>query len=130
METELSSDSWALKELAGSLQQASESTAVRDEEPLKGYRALLVESADAALEMIGRSGREVLYGIMERRYDLRPRDIVDKTGLYASALRDLLGSSCTVVEHYILMRVKDKTGIEAHTLEEAVFKLKKAYGET
>ncbi len=129
-ETELSDDSWALKELADVLKEGSAQATARVEEPeLKGYRALLADSLDHALEMVGRSGREVLYGLLERRYGLRRGDIVDKPGLYVSALRDLLGNSCTVVERSVLRSIKDATGIEAHTLEEAVFLLKQRYGE-
>ena len=129
-ETTLSEDSWALKELADALKEGSaQRSEVVGAPELKGYRALLAESLDHALEMVGRSGREVLYGLLERRYDLRRGDIVDKPGLYVSALRDLLGNSCTLVERSILASVKEATGIEAHTLEEAVFKLKERFGE-
>ena len=127
----MSSDSWALKELADHLIKSSEETAQLQvqEPPLEGYRAFLAESLEEALEMVGRSGREVLFGILEKRYDLRRKDIVDKTGLYLSALRDLLGSSSTVVERQMLSSIRDRMGIDAHTLEEAVFKLRKRYGE-
>jgi len=74
--------------------------------------------------MVGRSGREVLYGLMETRYNLQPSDIATKPGVYASALRDILAGSASIVEKHMLVLVKEKTGIQAHTLEEAVAKLK------
>ncbi len=123
------SDSWAYKELAESITAENKKKVPEPAPPLKGYTALLVNSLDDALEMVGRSGRDVLYGVLENRYALRSGDISTRTGTYMSALRDLLGSSATVVERYVLREVREETGIEAHTLEEAVAKLKKKFGE-
>jgi hypothetical protein len=122
------SDSWALKELAEHIKGSGE-VEVRPEKKLTGYKAVLVGALDRSLEMVGRSGREVIYGLMERRYGLYTEDIVNKPGVYVSALRDLLGSSCTVVEKNALAEIRELEGIEAHTFEEAVFRLKKKYGE-
>jgi hypothetical protein len=47
-----------------------------------------------------------------------------------SALRDILDSSANVVEQFDLAEIKEKTGVEAHTLEEAVQKLKQMTSET
>ncbi len=126
--SETSSDSWALRELAEQI-KGSDEAEIRPQENLSGYRAVLVASLDKALEIVGRSGREVIYGLMERRYGLRAEDIVTKPGVYVSGLRDLLGSSCIVVEKHALAEIRDAEGIDAHTIEDAVFKLKKKYGE-
>ena len=124
------SDSWALKDMVESLNKKDPSASVPEASViLTGYQAILVKSLEQALEMIGRTGREVLYGLLERRYALRPVDIANKTGLYISALRDVLGSSCDVIEKYMLGQVREETGVEANSLEEAVFKLKKKWGE-
>jgi hypothetical protein len=124
------SDSWALKDLVESISKKDTSKIVPEESViLTGYQAVLVKSLEQALEMIGRTGREVLYGLLERRYALKPVDIANKTGVYISALRDVLGSSCDVIEKYMLSQVREETGVEANSLEEAVFKLKKKWGE-
>lgn len=122
------SDSWALKELAEHIKGAGEPE-TRPQERLTGYRAVLVTSLDKAMEIVGRSGREVIYGLMERRYGLRAEDIVTKPGVYVSGLRDLLGSSCIVVEKHVLAEIRQTEGIDAYTIEDAVFKLKKKYGD-
>lgn len=124
----MTSDSWALKELAEHIKGSGEDEH-RPEEKFTGYRAVIVGSLDRALEIVGRSGRDVIYGLMERRYGLRAADIFDKPGVYVSALRDILGTSCIVVEKHALAEIRDAEGVEAHTIEEAVFKLKKKYGE-
>ena len=125
----MSSDSWAVKELADLLRSSAQVPPPEDTSKLTGYRALLVESLDTALDMVGRTGKEVLYGMLEARYTLHKRDLADKPGVYLSALRDLLGSSCDVIERYILSQVKERSGVEAHTIEEAVFRLRAKYGE-
>ncbi len=117
------SDSWAYKEIAGGIASDIDRQKAVVRPPLTGDAALLAGAFDAALEMIGRSGREVLYGLMEQRYGLKPTDIPTKPGVYMSALGAILARSASVVEKYVLDLVKEKTGIEAHTLEEAVAKL-------
>jgi hypothetical protein len=124
------SDSWALKDLVDSLSKKdSDNDKVEESTVLTGYKAILANSLEQALEMIGRTGREVLYGLLEKRYELRREDIANKTGIYMSALRDVLGGSCDVIEKYMLSQIREETGVVANSLEEAVFKLKKKWGE-
>jgi hypothetical protein len=120
------SESWAYREIIANL-GGGDKPEQKEDPPLTGYTALLADALDKALEVIGRSGRDVLYGILDARYGLKPVDIPEKTGQYMSALRDILGSSATVVEKYALSHIKDKTGVDAHTMEEAVEKLKTMY---
>ncbi len=123
-------DNWALRELAESLSANKEDESAKEELDNRAPMSVvaLVTAMDEALMIVGR-GREVLYGLLERRYGLRALDIGAKPGVYMSALRDVLGGSCDVIERFVLSSIREKTGVQARTLEEAAFKLRKRFGE-
>jgi hypothetical protein len=91
------------------------------------YIVVTVEALDNALDMIGRTGKEVLYAMLEERYELRPTDIALKPGQFMSALRHLLGNSALVIETFMLYNIDEKTRVRGWSLEDAVYKLKAAY---
>jgi hypothetical protein len=124
------SDYWAYKEIAAGIASDIRKKDVNVRPALTGNAAMLADAFNTALSMVGRTGRDVLYGLMESRYELQPADIAEKPGVYMSALRDILDSSANVVEKFVLAEIKEKTGVEAHTLEEAVQKLKAKESQT
>jgi len=87
---------------------------------------ILTEALDHALEMIGRTGKEVLFAILEERYGLGPTDIVTRPGQFMSALQHLLGNSALVIETDMLLFIKEKRAVRGWSLEDAVDKLKAA----
>src|SRR5689334_6049119 len=113
------SDSPFLRELVENIRRSTPEKTSEQRPALTGYRGLLASCLDQALDMIGRGGKDVLYGLLEVRYNLRSADIASNPGVYMSALRDVLGSSCQVIEKYMLSRIQDETGIQANSLEEA-----------
>ena len=121
----MSDDSWAYEEIASEIASEVAKRKPAHAPPLTGNAALLSEAFDRALEMVGTSGREALFGFMETRYGIHPADIQTKPGIYMSAMRDLLDSAANVVERTAPKNLKDKTGVDAHTLEEAIEKLRR-----
>jgi len=91
------------------------------------YIVVLIEALDHALDMIGRTGKEVLYAMLEERYELRPTDIALRPGEFMSALRHLLGHPALVIESEMLAWIKETTEVKGWSLEDAVDKLKAAY---
>jgi len=112
---------------------------LKEEEPKKSDHKLdpnsprhvvvLTEALDHALEMIGRTGKEVLFAILEERYGLRSTDIESRPGEFMSALKHLLGNSALVIETDMLLSIREKTTVRGSSLEDAVDKLKAAYQE-
>lgn len=118
------SDSWALRELAEKVRKESGPEPTVVQPALTGYVAIVVGALDSSLEMIGRTGTQVLHQIFYERYGLRRDDVVRRTGAYMSALKDMLGSSAAVIEKYMLRQLEEETGVRANSLEEATHLLK------
>jgi len=118
------SDSWLYKDVAGEIAGELSKKKTDSKPQLTKEAALLSEALDTALEMVGRNGRDVLYGLLETRYGLKAGEIQTKPGAYMSALRDILDSAANVVERIALSNLKERTGVDAHTFEEAAEKLK------
>jgi len=126
------SDDWAYKELVQSI-VAEEQEVHRPAdrlEKLNPYELVIVDALDSALETTGRSATEVIYGFLEQRHGLLRTDIVRSPGRYISGLRDLFGTACQTIESLMLRYIEDKLGVRAHTIEEAVFQVRKTYGDT
>ena len=119
------SDSWALKELAEKIRkEGTREPNIAPPPVLTGYVAIVVKALDDSLEMIGRTGTEVLQQIFFERYGLKRQDVAYRTGTYMSALKDMLGSSGPVIEKYMLREIEEAAGTKANTMEEAVHLLK------
>jgi len=91
------------------------------------YAVVVIEALDHALVIIGRTGKEALYAMLEERYGLRPADIASKPGQFVSALQHLLGHSALVIEKEMLAWINETTPVRGSSLEDAVDKLKAAY---
>ncbi len=125
------SDSWALRELAGKLRKEEQAEPKTEIVPtFTGYVAVVVKALDNSLQMIGRTGSQVIHQIFYERYGLKREDAALKTGTYMSALKDMLGSSAPALERYMLREIEEETRIKAPTIEEAVHLLKAHFGES
>jgi len=83
-------------------------------------KQIVMESVDDALAVMGGTGREVFFEIADRRYGVTRADIIDSPGKLMSVLKLMFDKTARVFEVYALRKIKEKTGIEAGTLEEAV----------
>jgi hypothetical protein len=123
------SDSGTLRDLAARLRKTEEEEQRRTSQAstrgnLTGHVAIMVDAFDVALTVLGRTGAQVLEQIFLERYQLKPEDLVLRTGPYMSALKDMLGESSGVLEKIMLDEIERKSGVRAHTVEEAVNLLK------
>lgn len=125
-------DSWLLEELAQKIESADEAKrrgVVRPASQMPPYVAVLAGALEEALRVLGKTGSDVVDTILVQRYGLSKEDIASRPGAYMSAMKDLLDTGCEVVERVILEEVRKETGIVAMSVEEAVFRLKRYYGE-
>lgn len=128
----LLTDSWLLQELASKIESADLARKQPVLPPLSQqppYVAVLTGALDETLRVLGRSGSDVVDTILIGRHGLHKEDLAHNPGAYMSAMKDVLDSSCEVLEKVMLEEIRKETGIVGMTIEEAVFRLKGCYGE-
>jgi hypothetical protein len=125
-------DSWALQELVKKIESA-EMTKKRTPTRLAAqhppYVAVVTRALEEALKVVGRSGSQVVDTVLIGRYGLHEEDIAYNPGAYMSAMKDILDTGCEALERVMLEEIRKETGIVAMSVEEAIFRLKKYYGE-
>ena len=118
-------DSWVLRELAERIDAKESREAPQRKSKASGAALVVMRAVSYALEVTGRTGKEVLYSMLERQYGIVPEEIILKPGPFMSALRDLLGPGAYVLEREMLGHIRVETGVNAHNLEEAADMLRK-----
>ena len=125
-------DSWLLEELAEKIESADEARTRARGHTLRQwppYVTLLTGALDEALQVVGRSGSEVVDTVLIGRYGLHKEDIAYNSGAYMSAMKDILDAGCEVLEKVMLEEIRKETGIVAMSMEEAVYRVKGYFGE-
>ena len=122
-------DSWLLRELAEKIEAAETTKTLTPHVPGQRppYAGIVEGALEEALRVLGRGGADTIETLMVQRYGLYKEDVVSKPGAYMSVMKDLLDAGCEVLEKIMLSEIRKETGIEARSVEEAVFKLKKFY---
>ena len=126
-------DSWLLEELAGKIAAAD---AAKKQEVLPSparhppYVEVLVGALDEALKVVGRSGADAVDAVLSGRYGLHKEDLAYNPGAYMSAMKDILDAGCDVLQKLMLEEIRQKTGVVAFSMEEAVFRVRGYFGET
>ena len=122
-------DSWLLEELVGKIEtnSAKRQTTVATSQKLPPYAGTVIRALDEALRALGQCGTDVIDALLEGRYGLCRADVAIRPGAYMSAMKDFLDTGCEALERIMLSEIRKETGIEAGSIEEAVFELKKSY---
>ena len=121
-------DSWVLRELAERIDAKESREAPQKKSRASGAALVVMNAVNYALEVTGRTGKEVLYSMLERQYGVVTEEIILKPGPFMSALSDLLGPGAHVLEREMLGYIRAETGVVAHNLEEATDLLRKSEG--
>lgn len=123
-------ESWLLRELAEKVEEAESFKKLPLHVPIERppFAGIVEGALEEALRVLGRGGADTIETLMVQRYGLYKEDIVSKPGAYMSVMKDLLDAGCEVLERIMLSEIRKETGIEAGSVEEAVFKLKRFYG--
>ncbi|HEV2226160.1 MAG TPA: hypothetical protein VGR56_05070 [Nitrososphaerales archaeon] len=87
---------------------------------LREERAVAIQSIDNALDVMGRTWRDVFFEILDRRYGITKDWIAESPDRLRTTLKLIFANSASVIERYALREIKERTGVEASSLEEAV----------
>jgi len=83
----------------------------------------LIEAVDETLTMLfGRKTAPKVYDYLENRFGLRKGDVPDRPEVLSNGLRDLFGSTTTLIELDILKRFSRKLNVEFESKERIDFK--------
>ena len=83
-------------------------------------KATVIKCVEEAMDMMGRTGKEVFLEIVYRRYGLVIDDVVDDPRQFMKALKLLQGSSASILERHALDGLEQRLKVSAASLEEAV----------
>ena len=80
-------------------------------ERLDGFRRALLESVDEGFLALGDSVRRAMYWHLENRFSLKRDEIPDRPGVFAEALRDMLGAGADVLLRIMAKRLYEGLGL-------------------
>jgi hypothetical protein len=83
-------------------------------------KTTIIKCVEEAMDMMGRTGKEVFLEIVYRRYGVVIDDVVDAPKKFMKALELFNGSSASIMERNALDGLERKLKISATSLEEAV----------
>jgi hypothetical protein len=83
-------------------------------------KATIIKCVEEAMDMMGRTGKEVFLEIVYRRYGVVIDDVVDAPRKFMRALERFHGPSASIMERHALDGLERKLKISASSLEEAV----------
>jgi hypothetical protein len=97
---------------------------VRSHEFSPAQRTMITSCVESALDLMGRTGKDVFFELLWRRHGVTKDDIIDNPGKFMTALKVLLDSSAFVLETYALDEIERNLKISAYSLEDAIAKLR------
>jgi hypothetical protein len=83
-------------------------------------KTTIIKCVEEAMDMMGRTGKEVFLEIVYRRYGVVIDDVVDAPRKFMRSLELFHGSSASIMERNALDGLERKLKISASSLEEAV----------
>jgi hypothetical protein len=83
-------------------------------------KSTIIKCVEEAMDMMGRTGKEVFLEIVYRRYGVVIDDVVDSPHKFMRALELFNGSSASIMERHALDGLERKLKISASSLEGAV----------
>src|SRR5579863_4619477 len=87
-------------------------------------RVSVLACINKAMEIMGRTGRDVFFEILQRRYGVSEVDIVDYPGKFMTALKLMFDTSAYVIESHILDEIYRSSGVKGVSLEDVVATLR------
>jgi hypothetical protein len=83
-------------------------------------KTTIIKCVEEAMDMMGRTGKEVFLEIVYRRYGVVIDDVVDSPRKFMRALELFNGTSASIMERHALDGLERELRISASSLEEAV----------
>ena len=87
------------------------------------FEKLLLEAVDEGLSSIGESSKKAIYFHLEKRFNIKKREIPYKIEAFAKAVEKIFGLGASFLEILIMKRLYEKVGgvFEWHEPTEFVF---------
>lgn len=78
----------------------------------KDLDKLLEEAIDDGLNVLGKSGKQMLYFHLENNYSVKKHEIAQKPEDFTEAIQEIFGAGASVLEKLILKSVYSKLGLK------------------
>jgi hypothetical protein len=91
------------------------------EEREKNFDKLFIEAVDEGLDVLGKSGRHMIFFYLEKSYSIRRHEIPKKPEAFAKGLEKIFGAGASALEKLIIRSLCTKFGIKYEEKEERPF---------
>ena len=82
---------------------------------------LLEEAIDNGLNVLGNSGKQMLFFYLEQSYSLKKHEIAQKPEVFEAAIHQIFGAGAPVLEKLIVESVYSKLGLKYHEKKKYTF---------
>jgi len=82
------------------------------QEKVRSLDKLLEEALDEGLNILGRSGKQMLFFHLEKSYRLTKHEILQKPEVFEAAINQIFGAGASVIEKVIVKSVYSKIGLK------------------
>lgn len=91
------------------------------EEKLRALDKLLEEAIEEGLNVLGKSGKQMLFFHLEKSYSLKKHEIIVKPDAFEAAIQQIFGDGAKVLEKLILKSMYSKLGLKYQEKKEYRF---------
>lgn len=91
------------------------------EEKHKDFEKLFIEAVDEGLNVLGESGRQMIFFHLEKSHSIKRHEIPKKPEAFATGLEKIFGAGATVLEKLIVKSLYSKLGLKYEDKEERPF---------
>lgn len=87
----------------------------------KDFEKLFIEAVDEGLNVLGESGRQMIFFHLEKSYSIKRHEIPKKPEAFATGLEKIFGAGASVLEKLIVKSLYSKLGLKYEDKEERPF---------
>lgn len=87
----------------------------------KDFDNLFIEAVDEGLDVLGESGRQMIFFHLEKSYSIKRHEIPQKPEAFAAGLENIFGAGASVLEKLIVKSLYSKLGLKYEDKEDRPF---------
>ena len=87
----------------------------------KDFDKLFIEAVDEGLDVLGESGRQMIFFHLEKSCSIKRHEIPKKPEAFAAGLEKIFGAGASVIEKLIVKSLYSKLGLKYEDKEERPF---------
>lgn len=87
----------------------------------KDFEKLFIEAVDEGLNVLGESGRQMIFFHLEKSYSIKRHEIPKKPEAFAAGLEKIFGAGASVLEKLIVKSLYSKLGLKYEDKESRSF---------